>query len=69
MPPNYDSMIGKLLVHAPTRREAIHRMERALARVRDRTHQTTVPLQRRLMQNSSFQEGGIDIHFLERLLK
>jgi acetyl-CoA carboxylase biotin carboxylase subunit len=69
VPPNYDSMIGKLLVHAPTRREAITRMERALREFAIEPIKTTVPLQRRLMQNSSFQEGGIDIHFLERLLK
>jgi len=56
-------------VHAPTRREAITRMERALREFAIEPIKTTVPLQRRLMQNSSFQEGGIDIHFLERLLK
>jgi acetyl-CoA carboxylase biotin carboxylase subunit len=69
VPPNYDSMIGKLLVHAPTRREAIARMSRALREFRIEPIKTTIPLQRRLMENSAFQDGGIDIHFLERLLK
>jgi acetyl-CoA carboxylase, biotin carboxylase subunit len=69
VPTNYDSMIGKLLVHAPTRREAITRMSRALREFRIEPIKTTIPLQRRLMDNSAFQEGGIDIHFLERLLK
>ena len=69
VPPNYDSMIGKLLVHAPTRREAIARMSRALREFRIEPIKTTIPLQRRLMENSAFQEGGTDIHFLERLLK
>jgi acetyl-CoA carboxylase biotin carboxylase subunit len=69
VPTNYDSMIGKLLVHAPTRREAIVRMSRALREFKVEPIKTTIPLQRRLMENSAFQEGGIDIHFLERLLK
>ncbi len=69
VPTNYDSMIGKLLVHAPTRREAIIRMSRALREFKIEPIKTTIPLQRRLMENASFQEGGIDIHFLERLLK
>jgi acetyl-CoA carboxylase biotin carboxylase subunit len=56
-------------VHAPTRREAITRMSRALREFKIEPIKTTIPLQRRLMENSSFQEGGIDIHFLERLLK
>ena len=69
VPPNYDSMIGKLLVHAPTRREAITRMERALREFAIEPIKTTIALHKRLMRNAAFQEGGIDIHFLERLLK
>jgi len=69
VPPNYDSMIGKLLVHAPTRKEAIARMSRALREFKIEPIKTTIPLQRRLMENAAFLEGGIDIHFLERLLK
>ncbi len=69
VPPNYDSMIGKLIVHADTRHEALIRAERALREFKVEPIKTTIPLQRRLMQNSAFMEGGIDIHFLERLLK
>jgi acetyl-CoA carboxylase biotin carboxylase subunit len=69
VPTNYDSMIGKLIVHAPTRREAIVRTERALREFKIEPIKTTIGLHRRLTQNAAFQEGGIDIHFLERLLK
>ncbi len=69
VPPNYDSMIGKLLVHAPTRQEAIDRMDRALREFSIEPIKTTIGLHRRLMANGPFREGGIDIHYLERLLK
>lgn len=69
VPPNYDSMIGKLLVHAPTRREALIRMDRALREFHIEPIKTTIGLHRRLMNDAGFTEGGIDIHYLERLLK
>jgi len=69
VPPNYDSMIGKLIVHADTRAECIRRMARALAEFKVDPIKTTIPLHRRLMDDPRFQEGGIDIHYLERLLK
>ncbi len=69
VPPNYDSMIGKLIVHADDRRSAIERMSRALAELHIEPIRTTVPLHRRLMENHAFIEGGVDIHYLERLLK
>jgi len=69
VPPNYDSMIGKLLVHAPTRREAITRMERALHEYRVEPIKTTIGLHKRLMRDEKFIQGGVDIHYLERLLK
>lgn len=69
VPTNYDSMIGKLLVHAPTRREAITRMDRALREFHIEPIKTTIGLHRRLMADSGFVSGGIDIHYLERLLK
>ncbi len=69
VPPNYDSMIGKLLVHADTRDEAITRMSRALREFQIGPIKTTIPLHMRLMENADFRKGGIDIHFLERLLK
>jgi len=69
VPPTYDSMIGKLIVHDDDRRSAITRMERALDELHIEPIKTTVGLHRRLMQNHAFIEGGVDIHFLERLLK
>ncbi len=69
VPPNYDSMIGKLIVHAPDRAQAIARMDRALSEMVIEPIKTTIPLQQQLMRNSAFQQGGMDIHFLERLLK
>ncbi len=69
VPPNYDSMIGKLLCHADTREQCLARMSRALREFNVGPIKTTIPLHLRLMENSSFRQGGIDIHFLERLLK
>lgn len=69
VPPNYDSMVGKLIVHADTREDCINRMARALREFNVGPIKTTIPLHRRLMENSAFRQGGIDIHFLERLLK
>ncbi|MBL8763902.1 MAG: acetyl-CoA carboxylase biotin carboxylase subunit [Phycisphaerae bacterium] len=69
VPPNYDSMIAKLIVHADDRRQAITRMARALREFRVDPIKTTIPLHRQLMENSQFIEGGVDIHFLDRLLK
>jgi len=69
VPPNYDSMIGKLIVHDDDRDAAIARMERALTELRIEPLKTTVPLHLRLMRNTAFRKGGVDIHFLERLLR
>ncbi len=69
VPPNYDSMIGKLIVHADDRDQCIARMARALGEFRVEPIKTTIPLHRRLMENSDFRRGGVDIHYLERLLK
>lgn len=69
VPPNYDSMIGKLIVHAPDRASCIRRMDRALREFRVEPIKTTISLHRELMRNPTFQKGGFDIHFLERLLK
>jgi len=69
VPPNYDSMIGKLIVHADDRDQCISRMARALTEFRVEPIKTTIQLHRRLMENSDFRRGGVDIHYLERLLK
>jgi len=69
VPPNYDSMIGKLIVHAEDRKQCINRMKRALGELTIEPIYTTIPLHLRLMENADFATGGIDIHYLERLLK
>jgi acetyl-CoA carboxylase, biotin carboxylase subunit len=69
VPPNYDSMIAKLIVHAPTREQALDRMARALREFKVGPIHTTIPLHQRLVENTDFRRGGVDIHYLERLLK
>ena len=64
--PYYDSMIGKLLVHQPTRREAIDCMLRALDELRVEGIMTTVPLHREILSHAAFAEGRIDTTFVER---
>jgi acetyl-CoA carboxylase biotin carboxylase subunit len=68
VPPNYDSMIGKLIVHQPTRAEAIVCMLRALAELRVEGIHTTVPIHQDILSHSAFAEGRIDTTFVERTL-
>jgi len=69
VPPNYDSMIAKLIAHKPTRDEAIAALRRALMEFRVSPIKTTIPLHDRLMRNGNFVNSTIDIHFVERLLE
>jgi acetyl-CoA carboxylase biotin carboxylase subunit len=64
--PHYDSMIGKLIVHQPTRPEAIACMQRALAELRVEGIHTTVPFHSKVMAHSEFVEGWVDTSFVER---
>jgi acetyl-CoA carboxylase, biotin carboxylase subunit len=64
--PHYDSLIGKLIVHQPTRREAINCMLRALDELRIEGVQTTVQLHREILSHAAFAEGRIDTTFVER---
>ena len=66
VPPNYDSMIAKLLVHQPTRAEAIACMRRALAEFVVEGVKTTIPLHREIFNHSAFIEGRVDTTFIER---
>jgi acetyl-CoA carboxylase biotin carboxylase subunit len=66
IPPNYDSMIGKLIVHGADRAQAIARMRIALAELVVEGIRTNVPLQQRIMADHGFQEGGRNIHYLEK---
>ena len=65
IPPNYDSMIGKIIVHGDTREEAIARMRTALLETAIEGISTNIPLHRELMVDAKFVEGGTDIHYLE----
>ena len=65
VPPNYDSMIGKVIVHADTREQALARMSSALSEVVIEGIKTNVPLHRELMVDASFVAGGTNIHYLE----
>ena len=69
IPPNYDSMIGKLIVHAPTRAEAITRMKGALDEFTIGPGATTIPLQRKIMDCQPFKSADFDIHYVERMLE
>ncbi len=69
VPPNYDSMIGKLLVHDDSRKACLARLRRALNEFEVGPIKTTLPLYQRLLDNSDFRTGGMDIHALERWMK
>jgi acetyl-CoA carboxylase biotin carboxylase subunit len=69
VPPYYDSMIAKLIVHGNTRDDALARMRLALAEMRIEGIATNVPLHRELIEDPDFQAGGVDIHHLERWLQ
>lgn len=66
VPPNYDSMIAKLITYAPTRDEAITKMRRALDEMVIEGVKTTIPFHRWMMDNKDFIEGNIDTKYLER---
>jgi len=68
IPPNYDSMIGKLIVHRPTRAEAIAAMKRALGEIHISPTKTTVPLHLQIMDHAAFRSGEVDTGFVERVL-
>ena len=68
IPPNYDSMIGKLIVHRPTRTEAIATMKRALSEFHVAPIKTTIPLHLQIMENPNFLSGDVDTGFIERVM-
>lgn len=68
VPPNYDSMIGKLISYGPTRESAIARMLTALNEIGIEGIKTNVALQQDIMNDANFQEGGTNIHYLEKKL-
>jgi len=68
VPPNYDSMIGKLIAHGETREVAIGRMRNALDEIIIEGIKTNIPLHQDLMRDANFVKGGTDIHYLEKKL-
>jgi len=66
VPPNYDSMIGKLIVHQPDRESAIACMQRALAELRVDGIATTASIHKEILAHSAFFESMIDTTFVER---
>ena len=68
IPPYYDSLIGKLIIHADSREECLLRLRRALSETVVEGVQTTLPLFEDLIANPDIQSGDYDIHWLERWL-
>jgi acetyl-CoA carboxylase biotin carboxylase subunit len=68
VPPNYDSLIAKLLVYQPTRPQALAVMRRALSEFVVEGVQTTIPIHRDIFTDSSFVAGRVDTTFIERTL-
>jgi acetyl-CoA carboxylase, biotin carboxylase subunit len=64
--PYYDSMIGKLIVHAPTRPEAIACMKRALGELHIEGVKTTIPIHQKILDHTAFNESQVDTTFIER---
>jgi acetyl-CoA carboxylase biotin carboxylase subunit len=69
IPPHYDSLIGKLIVHGRNRNECLMRLRRALDEFVVEGIDTTLPLFRELVRNPDVQNGDYDIHWLEKFLK
>jgi acetyl-CoA carboxylase, biotin carboxylase subunit len=65
IPPYYDSLVAKLIVHGNTREEAIDRMAGALEEFIIEGVHTTIPFHKKVMQNARFRSGDFDTHFLE----
>ena len=68
VPPYYDSLVAKLIVHAPSRKRAIDRMRRALDEFAVVGIQTTIPLHSRIVDDPDFQAGDYTIHWLEKFV-
>ncbi|GLR51021.1 acetyl-CoA carboxylase biotin carboxylase subunit [Shinella yambaruensis] len=67
--PYYDSLIAKVIVHAPTREDAVRRMQMALSQTRIEGIATNLPLHERIFADPDFVRGCVDIHHLEKRLR
>ena len=65
IPPYYDSLLGKLIVHSPDRKSAINRMERALEETIIEGPKTTIPFHQAIMKDDAFRSGNFDTNFLK----
>jgi len=68
VPPNYDSMIGKIIAHGDTREQALARMRSALSETVIEGIKTNIALHREIMVDANFEAGGTNIHYLEAWL-
>jgi len=68
VPPHYDSMIGKVITFSETRTKAIIKMQNALDEMVIDGIKTNIPLQRKIMADKTFKKGGMNIHYLEKML-
>jgi len=68
VPPHYDSLIGKLIAHGDTRDNALARINIALSEILIDGIKCNVPLQQSIINDAAFQQGGADIHYLEKKL-
>jgi acetyl-CoA carboxylase, biotin carboxylase subunit len=68
VPPNYDSMVGKVIAYGSSREQAIGRMRIALSEMVVEGIQTNLPLHRDLLNDTRFLRGGVSIHYLEQKL-
>jgi len=69
IPTNYDSMLGKLIIHSSSREKALIRMRRALQETFIEGPKTTLPLLELIFENKDFKNGNFDINFLSKFLK
>ena len=69
IPPNYDSLIGKICVHGKTREQAMAKMRVAMAELAITGIKTNTALHRDLFADPGFQEGSVSIHYLEKWLE
>ena len=68
VPPNYDSLIGKVIAYGETREQALRRMRIALSEMAVQGIQTNIPLHQDLLLDERFIKGGTSIHYLEQKL-
>ena len=69
VPPNYDSLIGKIISFGETREIAIAKMRNALKEMVVDGIKTNIPLHQRILNDKNFLQGGVNIHYLEKLIR